>query len=399
MPSALDFIVSMVLFFFVFSVLVSTFTEIWNTAQRKRSACLWAGVVRILGSGDHDRPLVTGLRTHPAIASLASADGATASYLPSDLFASALVDVLMSLHAQDGQTVRRGIGDVLAGLPDDAQSSKVLQFLWRRAGADPGLFQQHLAGHFDQVMDRVSGWYKRGCTRRCFLMGLLCAVALNIDAVHVGRTLWNDPHLAQQYAGDGERVVVAYNAAAAGGPGSGADEVVKRGYALSLPIGWPARWYQELPANAPLPLSELVWTAAGFLIMACSCLVGAPLWYQMLGALLPLRMAGRPPVRLSEPPVRAELPSGAPAPKPGAGAGTGDGDGDDAPNHLEYKLIRNADVKTMQLALDVPDTGRFDAVTRSAIARRQGEFGFEKTGQVTRMFLRQIGLGELAEKP
>jgi len=397
MPGALDFIISMVLFLFVFSVLVSTFTEIWNTARRRRSACLWAGVGRMLGSGTSDRLLIAELKNHPAITSLASTDGDPASYLPSELFASALVDVLMSLHSEDAQPVPRGIGDVLAGLHGDAQSSKVLQFLWRRAGADPRLFQQHLASHFDQVMDRVSGWYKRGSTQRCFVMGLLCAAALNIDAVHVGRAFWNDPHLAQQYASNGERIVVAYDPAAPATAGSGASEVVKRGYALSLPIGWPARWYQELPANAPLPLSELIWTAAGFLIMACSCLIGAPLWFQLLGALLPLRMAGPQPARSTEPPARPETPSGVPPPV--AGGGSGGGNDNDAPNHLEYKLIRNADVKAVQLALGVPETGQFDSVTRSAIARRQAEFGFGKTGQVTRMFLRQLGLGELAEKP
>lgn len=397
MPTALNFIASMMVIFFVFSVLVSTFTEIWNTVRARRAHCLWNGVVRMLGAEDTGQAIVASLKAHPAISSLASDDRDLASYIPSPLFAAALVDVLMAMSPRQAQPGPYGIGDAIAAL-EDSRAGMVLGFLWRRAGADPVMFQQQLATYFDQVMDRVSGWYKRGSAQRCFLVGLVCAAALNVDAVHVGRALWNDPHLAQQYASTGERLLVSYPPAVPATTPSGAATVVREGLALDLPIGWPAKWYQayrQLPKHDyGLLVAEVGWTIFGFVIMACSCLIGAPLWFQLLSVVLPLRMAGKIPARSKQ---VANLPDAPPigaAPPAVASAS-----GDHALNYLEQKLVRNKDVRTLQRALGVPETGQFDTTTRSAIDRRQGEFGFERTGQVTRMFLKQLGIGDLAAKP
>lgn len=400
MPSALDFIASMVLIFFVFAVLVSTFTEIWNTMHGKRARCLWAGVERMLGTDDTGQTIVAALKAHPAMSSLASDDRDLASYIPSSLFAAALTDVLLAMRpGRTGEGIG-GIGDAIAALPGPGQAGMVLGFLWRRAGADPALFQQHLATHFDQVMDRVSGWYKRGSTQRCFLVGLLCAAAFNIDAVHLARALWNDPHLAQQYAASGERILVSYAPTVAPGTQPDAAAIVKQGLAQGLPIGWPAKWYQayqESPGqNHWLLAMELLWTGFGFLIMACSCLVGAPLWFQLLGALLPLRMSGAVPARSAADPAPEPREAALPSATPPAVVGS---NGDQPLNYLEERLVRNKDVGAVQRALGIRETGHFDTDTRSAIDRRQGEFGFERTGQVTRMFLKQLGIDDLAAKP
>lgn len=394
MPSALDFIVSMVLVFFVFAVLVSTFTEIWNTLRNQRARYLWAGVDRMLGRDGDGARLIALLQRHPALYAMGTGDKGLASYLPSQLFAAALVDVLMALHPGQARPVPYGVGDAIAAIPEDDRAGAVLRFLWRRAGADPALFQQQIAVYFDQLMDRVSGWYKRGSAWRCFVAGLLCAIAFNIDAVHLARAFWNDPHLAQRYADNGERILLAYTPPPGGAAAADGGKVIRAGLALDLPIGWPAKWAQELDRQGrAIPASEYIWTAAGFLIMAFACLVGAPLWFQLLGTLLSLRMAGAVPERST--PSR-ELPDAVPRQDAPPVDSSGD---DEVLNYLEQKLVRNKDVGAVQRALGVRETGSFDTETRSAIDRRQGEFGFERTGQVTRMFLKKLGIDELAAKP
>jgi hypothetical protein len=394
MPSTVDFIVSMVLVFAVFAVLVSTLTEIWHTVRNQRARCLWAGVARMLGDDAAGRQIVDDLKRHPALWAMASGDKGLASYLPSQLFAAALVDVLMAMPAQS-RSEPHGLGDAIAVVVQESdQAGAVLGFLWRRAGADPALFQQQVATYFDQLMDRVSGWYKRGSARRCFLAGLLCAIAFNIDAVHLARALWNDPHLAQAYAANGERVLLAYSPDGGARPPADPNKVVKAGLAMELPIGWPAKWYQERHGQERgVPLSEYVWAALGFVMMACACLIGAPLWFQVLAALMPLRMAGKVPARAAPP---QELPDAVPAP---TAPPVGSSSGDEALNYIEHKLVRNGDVEVLQRALGVKETGGFDTATRSAIDRRQSEFGFERTGQVTRMFLKKLGIDDLAAKP
>jgi hypothetical protein len=394
MPSALNFICSMVLVFFVFSVLVSTVTEVFNTAHNRRGKCLWAGIDRLLGTEEIGLELARLLRAHPAIASLASNDADKASYLPSPVFASALVDVLIGMMKSRVTQSPYGIGEAIAALPGTERIGGVLRFLWRQANGDAAAFERNLAAYFDQLMDRVSGWYKRGAQRRCFLAGLLCAVVLNIDAVHVARALWNEPHLAEQVAGDGQRVLVSYQPnQPPGTPPDRAVSAVGHGLAAELPIGWPARWYRNIVHPTGLDLAaEMMWTAIGFLVMACACLVGAPLWFQLLGTLLPLRLAGPVPDRVTPvAPVAPAAPAypGAPASQaPQVVANVRQG----PLNFVEERIVANGKVKALQLALGVGQTGEFDVDTRGAIVREQAARGFARTGQVTTALLQGLGV-------
>lgn len=391
MPSALNFICSMLLVFFVFSVLVSTVTEIFNTARNRRAKCLWGGIDRLLGKDDIGSALAGALRGHPAIVSLASSDDDRASYLPSPVFASALVDTLVGLRKHDAMQSPYGIGDAIAALPEEAHVGGMLRFLWRQANGDAALFERNLAAFFDQLMDRVSGWYKRGAQRRCFVAGLLCAIVLNIDAVHVARALWNDPHLAEQVAGDGERVLVTYEPnRTPGAPPDKAVSAVAHGLAAELPIGWPARWYRDMPNPKPLDVAaEIGWAVGGFLVMACTCLIGAPLWFQLLSTLLPFRLAGPVPDRVAPvAPATPAYPGAAAAPVPPVAASIRQG----PLNFVEERIVANGQVQALQQALDVGQSGEFDVETRGAIVREQVRRGFARTGQMTTALLRDLGL-------
>jgi hypothetical protein len=393
MPSALNFICSMLLVFFVFSVLVSTVTEVFNSARNRRARCLWAGIDRLLGTEAIGREVALLLRDHPAILSLAPNDREQASYLPSPVFAAALVDVLIGMKKPDAAQSPYGIGDAIAALPDRERIGGVLRFLWRQANGDPATFERSVATHFDQLMDRVSGWYKRGAQRRCFVAGLLCAIVLNVDAVHVARALWNDPHLAEQVAGEGEHVIVSYEPnRPPGAPPDKAVSAVSHGLAAELPIGWPARWYRDMGRAATRSdlVAEIIWTAVGFLVMASTCLVGAPLWFQLLGTLLPLRLTGPAPERAAPvAPDVAATPRAPPAQVPPVAANIRQG----PLNFVEERLVANGQLQALQGTLGVRLTGEFDVETRGAIVREQMRLGFAKTGQVTSSLLRELGVG------
>jgi hypothetical protein len=391
MPSALNFICSMLLVFFVFSVLVSTVTEIFNTARNRRAKCLWGGIDRLLGKDEIGSALTAALRRHPAIASLASSDDDRASYLPSPVFAAALVDTLVGLRKHETVQSPYGIGEAIAALPEEVHVGGVLRFLWRQANGDAALFERNLAAYFDQLMDRVSGWYKRGAQRRCFVAGLLCAIVLNIDAVHVARALWNDPHLAEQVAGDGERVLVSYQPNRP--PDAPPDKkvaAVGHGLAAELPIGWPARWYRDMHRPTPLDLAaEVTWAAVGFLVMACTCLIGAPLWFQLLSTLLPFRLAGAVPARVAPvAPATPAYPVAAAVQAPPVAANVRQG----PLNFVEERIVARGQVQALQQALGVGQSGEFDVETRGAIVREQAARGFARTGQLTTALLRELGL-------
>jgi hypothetical protein len=65
------------------------------------------------------------------------------------------------------------------------------------AAGDVERFRENIETWFNDGMDRVSGWYKRrvGYVQGVIALGL--AIAMNIDALQITRTLWREPTLRQ----------------------------------------------------------------------------------------------------------------------------------------------------------------------------------------------------------
>ncbi len=53
-------------------------------------------------------------------------------------------------------------------------------------------FRCHLENWYNDSMDRASGWYKKYTQNVLLVIGLILAVAFNVDSINVGKTLWFD---------------------------------------------------------------------------------------------------------------------------------------------------------------------------------------------------------------
>ncbi len=60
------------------------------------------------------------------------------------------------------------------------------------AGGKADKFQANLENWYNDSMDRASGWYKRYTQKILLCLGLVIAIAFNVDSIHVARTLWFD---------------------------------------------------------------------------------------------------------------------------------------------------------------------------------------------------------------
>lgn len=60
------------------------------------------------------------------------------------------------------------------------------------ANHDIEAFRQQLAGWYDSVMDRASGWFRRYSQLWLFGVALVLAVAMNLDAIYIGQHLVSD---------------------------------------------------------------------------------------------------------------------------------------------------------------------------------------------------------------
>ena len=203
----------------------------------------------------------------------------------------------------------------------------------------PDAFLERLRQWFDEEMDRLSGWYKRRTKLFLLLFGGLLAVLLNVDAVLVTRTLWNDPTVraavvaqAQQQASTSTvpaTTVPATTVApttvaraappattpttscpAATGGGSAstttADPLdclasrVQTLRSLQLPIGWPGwpwHWaaaYRGSDPRFPHQPGAAALKLFGLVVTALAAAQGGPFWFDLLGRLVNLKLTGPP---------------------------------------------------------------------------------------------------------
>lgn len=263
------------------ALIVSTIQEALASALRLRARGLLDGVKRMLNDPQFDG-LARALYAHALINPQedvhdASRDAVKSkpSYIEPRHFAQAMVDQLQTIP---GNFIQLGRDIDALG---DPQVRRVLQGMYQRANGELAAFQENLAGWFDSAMERVSGAYKRRALLVSLLLSLLLAILLNIDSIHLFRSLWQHPALAAHLS-------------------SGPAVLDQRALdALwSLPIGWT-----EFP---PKMDDTLLMHVAGWLITSSTALFGAPFWFDLLQRAVQIRGTGAKPAPAATITVRSE---------------------------------------------------------------------------------------------
>jgi hypothetical protein len=150
---------------------------------------------------------------------------------------------------------------------------------------------------YDDAMDRVSSWYKRSTQGILFVIGLVFAVAANIDTVTITRFLSHD-------AAAREAIVARAQASVAdtGYLRRSYDDAKKDLAALQLPIGWATPDSTTLAHRTwpqPSPSERIL----GWLITALAVTMGAPFWFDLLNKVTAIRSAVKPDAAKSTPPA------------------------------------------------------------------------------------------------
>ncbi|MDC3954187.1 hypothetical protein [Polyangium jinanense] len=238
----LDVAIGISFVFMLLSVIASAVTEAISGILSLRSVTLRQGVERLL----KDRTLTDKVYAHPLIDGLTKDDDSDPSYIPSDLFARALVDAVAGW--KDGtdrsrRPERMGLLRGILSIPLRALKG-FFRRLWPKAeGGGEGATKkaavslddfkkrlaeaqdfeedtrvaltalvsdasvktledatQQIAAWFDRAMDSVSGWYKRTAHTLISVVGLFTAVVLNVDTFLVLDSLNRDAVLRESVA-------------------------------------------------------------------------------------------------------------------------------------------------------------------------------------------------------
>jgi len=171
--------------------------------------------------------LLTLFYNHPLIKYLGE-DGKfrKPAYLKSETFSKVLIDLLKGNSLKPEDDPKPQIEDALKNgilnwnrstnaavpseksIPDD--TLKFLNSIWVDAKGDVDKFKTMLENWFDETMDRVSGWYKKYSQFILLLIGLVIAIAFNVDTIKIVHELEKDPKLREQIVGQAQTFAKAH---------------------------------------------------------------------------------------------------------------------------------------------------------------------------------------------
>jgi len=328
----LDIVIAMIFIYALFASLVSGVNEIIVQLLAMRGRVLFEGIAMMLGElpkdtglritrwyrkakqklgyGEIQNAKLTGeLYLHPLIDTLSPPGSSRPSYISPQTFSAALVQVL---------SVDGSIESLKKSLEDRSKPlNRLLGPMLDEAGNNLQTFKTNVENHYNAVMDRVGGWYKRRTQVIMFFVGLILAMCLNVDSIYIVQQLQKNP----------EQVHALVEAAAEYSENQHkTDEVVEEKEKLvqkikelnvkvddfktiGLPIGWniTAEKATERLLNQPdgkgfnifdylLPgQSNLFFVVIGWLSTALAGALGAPFWFDAISKIFAARGSGKKP--------------------------------------------------------------------------------------------------------
>ncbi len=276
------------------------------------------------------------------------------SYIPSDIFGKVVTEKFHAVTAkashlndqlQQGvitlEQHRARLDDYIEALVPSANNQNYIKSMIANAeGVGHDLIkdvEKNIAGHFDDVMDRLSGVYAKRMKWFSFWISMIFVVAVNADSINIFNTLMSDDELRKQLVisaeaqtklstdlADTNNKIAEEEAKTEANQNKEALEKLKAEQAKltkqktlilkdassQLPIGWECPTDPALVAlsanfvcyqgpafdHVQVFLKQLL----GWVISGLAVSLGAPFWFGMLQRLVNIRAVGVKPKRSGE---------------------------------------------------------------------------------------------------
>jgi len=283
---AIEIAIGLSFVFFLLSLIVTALTEGVAGLFNLRGKTLKTGLKRVLG----DPELVNKVLDHPLVRiDLGRLLKRKPSYISPRNFALAFKSVIEITQPGSASATAKVKG---ADAPVDAAVAEQLKAITLSSELEvPGL--KSVEKWFDESMDRVSGWYKRRAQLITVLLAALVAIGLNANALRIGEHLAEEPTLRSAVVAKAEAVAAktkpekTNDASELSAAGKNLETALDELEGLKLPVLWAA---DNVPHG-----SDWFTAIGGWLITIIAISLGAPFWFDALGKLSNLRLAGRRP--------------------------------------------------------------------------------------------------------
>ena len=212
----LDVAIGLILVYLVLSLVGSAVTEMISQKRGVRGRFLKEGIRSLFGDVLTER-----FYRHKRIRNLSQGEH-DPSYIPSEAFADAVIEMALAYVPADGVEPRSGRERIAAFARDQDRVAKgggagereakiqaalgrTLLGFWDEAKGDRALLSQRIQRWFDDSMDRVTGWYRRWSQRVLLRVGTAVVLLLNADTVRIVDVLYTTPVVREALVAEAER--------------------------------------------------------------------------------------------------------------------------------------------------------------------------------------------------
>ncbi len=319
----LDIVIGLTLIYTFLSLLASELTEFLTTILRWRAKHLQQGIMTLLGESialrhhpDQFKNTLTGrLYYSSLIASITQQSRrgrqfVGPSYIPSEVFADALIEVLQVLPVverqqpqlqHNGEEMFNELTQLMTRVEQSDQIPPRLKENLKRIATrtrsrvritDQHMeqFRQEIALWYEHSMARLSGTYRRNVKLFTVLIGSILAILMNADSLYMLRRISENT---------ATRSVVIRNAVKIQGCQDDLssvqcmDKMANLLDSTTIPIGWhPVNFQQQFPqVNGFYGVKA----AIGWLLTGIAISMGSRFWFQILDQFIHVRETGEKP--------------------------------------------------------------------------------------------------------
>jgi hypothetical protein len=290
---------------------------------------------------------------HPLVLSLRAGNQAAPSYIPTRVFADAVLGTLFKSRLNSNPQFAGSLEELVKAvmeLPEADKKAKEILSALLASRRDITEARERIERWFDDAVERIAGTYRRKTQFGLYVSAGLVAVLLNIDSIEITKRLLVDASLRQSLARSAEAAatnafyrtvstphtnisLITNRLVVTGSPAANSilstnltvlstnslrvvDQLAGDIAALRLPIGW-ACWESSSDTNRlgnltssglitmatvanppPMPRTVPEWLlkCLGLLFTVCAISQGAPFWFDLLNRVTNLRAAGVRPV-------------------------------------------------------------------------------------------------------
>jgi hypothetical protein len=287
----LDVLIGLITIYMVMGIACTAIIEAISAWLKVRSGNLQTALQSMLSGTDTEgTAFLTKFNNHPLIRSLSKnpAKKPSYSYLSGETVGQVVEDVVLGADTN--------IRSALDKLPDNSQVKALLASLWRHAEQDSAKFRQAITKHFDNIMERSSGWYKRFTQKWSILIAAALVIGANVDTIDLYRNLSDDPALRARVETIAQNAVAKTNTDTAAGADKNqttgnppVKDALKQttsavttvqGAVSDFGLGW-----NILPTSPGAWVSKII----GLLISTFAVSLGAPFWFDLLQRFMKVR--------------------------------------------------------------------------------------------------------------